>query len=95
MRRRARPRTVAVLRYPTASNLDEFKPLEQVARRALGRRPADLDGAELVVLPGSKHVAADLAWLRSAGSPRRFASALARAGACSASAAGCRCSASS
>jgi adenosylcobyric acid synthase len=59
--------TVAVLRYPTASNLDEFKALEQVARVRWARRPADLEGAELVVLPGSKHVAADLAWLRSVG----------------------------
>jgi adenosylcobyric acid synthase len=30
-------------------------------------RPEDLAGAELVVLPGSKHVAADLAWLRERG----------------------------
>jgi adenosylcobyric acid synthase len=58
---------VAVVRYPTASNLDEFKALEQVARVRWARRPEHLDGAELVVLPGSKHVAADLAWLRSTG----------------------------
>jgi adenosylcobyric acid synthase len=29
--------------------------------------PADLEGAALLVLPGSKHVAADLAWLRRSG----------------------------
>ena len=40
--------------------------------RALGRRgPDELDGGELVVLPGSKHVAADLAWLRRAGFAER------------------------
>jgi adenosylcobyric acid synthase len=61
-----RPR-VAAIAYPTASNLDELKPLEQVAELRLARRPADLDGAELVVLPGSKHVAADLRWLRERG----------------------------
>ena len=33
----------------------------------VGRRPADLDGADLVMLPGSKHVAADAAWLRQRG----------------------------
>jgi adenosylcobyric acid synthase len=55
---------VAVVRYPTASNLDELKPLEQVAQVRWVQRPGDLDGADLVVLPGSKHVAADLAWLR-------------------------------
>jgi adenosylcobyric acid synthase len=54
---------VAVVRYPTASNLDEFKPLEQVADLRWATRPDDLD-ADLVVLPGSKHVASDLDWLR-------------------------------
>jgi adenosylcobyric acid synthase len=58
---------VAVVRYPTASNLDELKPLEQVADLRWATSPADLDGAELVVLPGSKHVAADLRWLRATG----------------------------
>ncbi len=60
-------RRVAVIRYPTASNLDEFKPIEQVAELIWARRPDDLTGADLVVLPGSKHVAADLAWLRARG----------------------------
>ncbi len=66
--------TVAVIRYPTASNLDEFKPLEQVARLRWACDPADLDDADLVVLPGSKHVASDLAWLREVG----FAAAIRR-----------------
>jgi adenosylcobyric acid synthase len=61
---------VAIVRYPTASNLDEFKALEQVADVRWARRPADLVGARLVILPGSKHVAADLAWLRSQGLDR-------------------------
>jgi adenosylcobyric acid synthase len=60
-------RTVAVVRYPTASNLDEFKALEQVADVRWAGAPGDLDGADLVVLPGSKHVAADLAWLARSG----------------------------
>jgi adenosylcobyric acid synthase len=58
---------VAVIRYPTASNLDEFKLLEQVADLRWAAAPADLHGAEFVVLPGSKHVAADLRWLRATG----------------------------
>jgi adenosylcobyric acid synthase len=69
-----RPR-VAVIRYPTASNLDEFKALEQVADVDWVTAPGGLDGADLVVLPGSKHVAADLAWLRARG----LAAALGRA----------------
>lgn len=56
---------VAIVRYPTASNLDEFKLLEQVARVRWAGRPGDLEAADLVILPGSKHVAADLAWLRA------------------------------
>jgi adenosylcobyric acid synthase len=58
---------VAIVRYPTASNLDEFRALEQAADVRWVRRPSELDGADLVVLPGSKHVAADLEWLRRSG----------------------------
>jgi adenosylcobyric acid synthase len=66
---------VAVVRYPTASNLDEFRALSGVADLAWVTAPGELSRADLVVLPGSKHVAADLAWLRARG----FAHALARA----------------
>jgi adenosylcobyric acid synthase len=58
---------VGVVRYPTASNLDELKPIEEVARLRWVRTPGDLAGIDLVVLPGSKHVAGDLAWLRATG----------------------------
>jgi adenosylcobyric acid synthase len=61
--------SVAVIRYPTASNLDEFKPLEHVTRLRWASTPADLDGADLVILPGSKSVAADLRWLWGQGFP--------------------------
>jgi adenosylcobyric acid synthase len=59
--------TIAVIRYPTASNLDEFKPLEVIAQLRWAWEPSDLEDADLVVLPGSKHVASDLAWLRERG----------------------------
>ena len=59
--------TVAVIRYPRASNLDEFKPLEQVARLGWASDRGDVVDANIVVLPGSKHVASDLAWLRDRG----------------------------
>jgi len=62
-----RGRSVAVVRYPTASNLDEFKRLEQVATVRWAVRPEDVDGADLLVLPGSKHVSADLSWLARTG----------------------------
>jgi adenosylcobyric acid synthase len=70
---------VAIVRYPTASNLDELKPLEQVADVVWARRPSDLAGSELVVLPGSKHVAADAHWLRVRGLDAQVA-AMAAAG---------------
>ena len=41
-------------------------------------RPDELDGADLVVLPGSKHVAGDLAWLRDRGLDRAIADRAAR-----------------
>ena len=61
--RGGRPR-VAIVRYPTASNLDEFRALEQIADVVWADTPAGLEGADLVVLPGSKHVAGDRRWLR-------------------------------
>ncbi|MBN2624783.1 MAG: cobyric acid synthase [Acidimicrobiales bacterium] len=65
---RARPPAgapvVAVVRYPFASNLDELHLLGHAAHVRWATRAADLDGADLVVLPGSKHVAADVAWVR-------------------------------
>ncbi len=59
--------TVVVVRYPSASNLDEFKQLEQVAELRWATRPKDTESADLLILPGSKHVAADLAWLERTG----------------------------
>jgi adenosylcobyric acid synthase len=69
-KRSGRRPAVAVVRYPTASNLDEFKLLEQVADLRWASRPAELDGSYLVILPGSKYVAQDLEWLRRTGLAR-------------------------
>jgi adenosylcobyric acid synthase len=66
-RARAEGPRVAVVRYPTASNLDEFKLLEEVAQVVWAAHPADLDHVDLIILPGSKHVGRDLAWLRASG----------------------------
>jgi adenosylcobyric acid synthase len=59
--------SVAVVRYPTASNLDEYKLLEQVVDLRWADQPQDIEHSDLVILPGSKHVAADLGWLASTG----------------------------
>ena len=58
---------VAVVRYPYASNLDELHLVPHVARMRWATVPGDLDGADLVILPGSKHVAADRDWMRDRG----------------------------
>jgi adenosylcobyric acid synthase len=58
---------VAIVRYPTASNLDEFRMLEEVADVRWAESPRALEHADMVVLPGSKHVTGDLAWLRRTG----------------------------
>jgi adenosylcobyric acid synthase len=60
---------VAVLAYPYISNLDEFTPLRHVPGLSLSwaRTPQTVASADLLVLPGSKHVAADLEWMRRHG----------------------------
>jgi len=61
--------TVAVIAYPRISNLDEFQPLKNVpgVRLVWARSPADVQGADWIILPGSKATTADLAWLRAQG----------------------------
>lgn len=60
---------VAVLAPPHISNLDEFAPLARVPglRLVWARDVAALEGADWIVLPGSKQVSGDLAWLRRRG----------------------------
>ncbi len=60
---------VGVVAYPRISNLDEFAPLGRVPGVALSwvRTAAALAACDLLILPGSKHVASDLAWLRGQG----------------------------
>jgi adenosylcobyric acid synthase len=64
--------SVAVVRYPYASNLDELRLLPHAARMRWATRPDDIDGADMVLLPGSKHVAADATWLRTQGLATRL-----------------------
>ena len=59
--------TVAVVRYPYASNLDELHLLPHAAHMRWATRPADLVGVDLIILPGSKHLAADAAWMKATG----------------------------
>lgn len=56
---------IAIVRLPMLANFDEFDPLVHEAAVTVrwAERPDDLRGARAVILPGSKHVAHDLAWL--------------------------------
>jgi adenosylcobyric acid synthase len=76
-------RTMAVIAYPRISNLDEFQPLKNVpsVRLKWVRSPADLMGADWVILPGSKHTSGDLAWLRAQGLDQAVAAHAGRGGA--------------
>ncbi|MCZ2104868.1 MAG: cobyric acid synthase [Comamonadaceae bacterium] len=60
---------VAIVAYPRISNLDEFQPLRNLPGVSLvwARSAAQLDGADWIILPGSKASAADLLWLRAQG----------------------------
>ncbi|MYJ14417.1 MAG: cobyric acid synthase [Acidimicrobiia bacterium] len=60
---------VGAVHYPRASNIADVDPLvadPAVAFAWLGD-PGELAGLDLVILPGSKAVASDLAWLRDRG----------------------------
>jgi adenosylcobyric acid synthase len=58
-----------VLRVPHIANFTDFEPIERHPRATLAyvTRPQALDPFDLVILPGSKSVRADLAWLRWVG----------------------------
>jgi len=56
---------VAVLAFPHISNLDEFHPLGRACRLRWARTPVELADADWIILPGSKQVSGDLAWLRA------------------------------
>jgi adenosylcobyric acid synthase len=60
---------VAVVRLPRISNATDAEALatEPGVRVRLTVEPADLDEADLVVLPGTKATVSDLAWLRETG----------------------------
>ncbi|MDM0067908.1 cobyric acid synthase [Variovorax sp. J31P207] len=76
-------RTIAVVAYPRISNLDEFQPLKNIAgvRLRWARSPADVAGADWIILPGSKNTSGDLAWLRAQGLDRAVAAHAERGGA--------------
>lgn len=61
---------IAIVAWPHLSNLDEFQPLAAVASLRWARSAAELENTDWIVLPGSKQVSGDLAWLRAQGLDR-------------------------
>ncbi|QRO00188.1 cobyric acid synthase [Archangium violaceum] len=60
---------VCIVKLPRLSNFDEFEPLmrEPGVEVRWCERPEELEGARLVIVPGTKCTANDLAWLRRTG----------------------------
>ncbi|MBN1279108.1 MAG: cobyric acid synthase [Chlorobium sp.] len=65
---------VAVLYFPHISNFTDLTPLEEDSAVELHylHYPRSLEGYSMLVLPGSKNVRGDLAWLRSLGWEERI-----------------------
>ena len=59
--------SVVIPRLPFGSNLDEFHLLSHAASVRWATDAASFEWADIVLLPGSKHVVADLAWMRERG----------------------------
>lgn len=59
--------TIVLPRLPFGSNLDEFQLLGRVANVKWVSDAASIAHADVVILPGSKQVVADMAWMRSRG----------------------------
>ncbi len=57
---------VVILQYPSIANFTDFAPLEQDPAFAVtyATKPEALSSADILILPGSKHTAADLHWIR-------------------------------
>ena len=60
---------VEILRFPSISNFTDFDPLlvEPSVEARFCRTKAEVDAADLVILPGSKQTVMDLHWLRESG----------------------------
>ena len=67
---------VAVIRLPHIANFDDFDPLRRDPSLQVSyvSSPSELEGADLVIIPGSKTTVADLAWMRERGLDRAVVS---------------------
>lgn len=57
----------AVIKLPYLSNFTDFEPLSRELPLKWAKRPEDLDGAKVVIIPGTRNTMHDLAWLKENG----------------------------
>lgn len=64
-----RPLRIAVIKFPSLSNFTDFDALrsESSAVVRFCRKPEELGGADVIILPGSKQTVDDLCWMRTEG----------------------------
>jgi adenosylcobyric acid synthase len=60
---------IAIVRFPSISNFTDFDPLfaEPSVNARFCRTAAEMNGADVIILPGSKQTVADLRWVRATG----------------------------
>lgn len=60
---------ICVVRLPHISNFSDFTVFEHISGTEVDyiSRPEELEGADIVILPGSKNTIGDLKWLRESG----------------------------
>ena len=60
---------IAVIRLPRISNFTDFTPLSYINGAAVRyiTRPEQAEGADLLILPGTKNTLGDLKWMRESG----------------------------
>lgn len=59
---------IVIVRIPRISNYDDFDPLDTpISKVRYAKEPCEIDGADLIIIPGSKSTLNDLAHLRKTG----------------------------
>ncbi len=60
---------IAVIRLPRISNFTDVAPFESIngVKVRFVNNPRDIEGADLVIIPGSKNTISDMKWMRESG----------------------------
>jgi len=63
----SRSSEVAVVRLPYVSNFTDFEPVARQLPLSWARRPEELEGARVIMIPGTRNTLHDLQWLQDSG----------------------------